>query len=563
MNEQIENMIKNLFRSGCERTLGPDDFVDICRAMRVAKLYYVLDFGVGRYRDPATGKLVISGNEEGDGRIYLYDSDMEGGLCRQFQYYINGMPAVLTGVQLLKEVSEEEIDEELYHNLSDMMYILISRQNLLAMVDFAENRDMLTGISSGGHMAKIFLGLAKEGRANDYAIVFSNIQNFKYVNESRGSKCGDEVLVRFAHKMVEFVRPDGYVGRMGGDNFTYIIPTGRVEELVERLRCMSFGNLQNAPGKKIDISCWIGISMPTVGEERHFKERLEDASVSCNMGKKVLKKPVVYYSEGLKQMLKWNMKVVAMFFPAIKNHELIPFFHAKVDMRTGVLVGFEALCRWIHDGNFIYPDQFIPILDKEGLIHDVDITIFRETCLAIKRWKEMGLTPPRISSNFSRKNLFVPDIERQILDVIKECGIEVDDVEIEITESVQDHEYGRLIEFINILHSAGVHIAVDDFGTGYSSLSLIHNIDADVIKIDKSFVDELAENEKSFVLIESVIGIARHLNMEVVAEGVETREQGQKLLELGCEIAQGYYYSKPVSFDDATALIIDPPFEPV
>ena len=281
------------------------------------------------------------------------------------------------------------------------------------------------------------------------------------------------------------------------------------------------------------------------------------------MGKNHLKKNVVFFTEELKKKAGQGREIIAIFPKAVKNHEFHPFFQAKVDMKTGKLVGFEALCRWIHEGKFIYPDQFIPVLDKEGLIHELDMAIFDETCRAIRSWIDMGLNPPRVSSNFSRKNLFVPDIEEKICRKITENGISNENVEIEITETVKESEYNRLIEFVRNLKENGMHISIDDFGTGYSSLSLIHNIDADVVKIDKSFVDEIPGNHKSEVLIESIINIAERLDMTVIAEGVETLEQGQELMRLGCRNAQGYFYSKPVDYETATELIRNPSFEAI
>ena len=274
-------------------------------------------------------------------------------------------------------------------------------------------------------------------------------------------------------------------------------------------------------------------------ENKTFLERLNDANVACGLGKSRFKQDVVYYGEGLKNMVMQGRDIIGIFPTAVKKHEFTPFFQPKVDMKTGKLVGFEALCRWFHEDHYIYPDQFIPILDREGLIPKLDLAIFDETCKAIKRWKEMGLTPPRISSNFSRKDLFVPKIESKILKVIEENGLSTDDVEIEITESTKDVEYERLITFVKTLKENGLFISIDDFGTGYSSLSLLHNIDADVIKIDKSFTDMITADDKTAILVESIITIAQRLKMEIIAEGVETKEQGKKLVELGCNLAQG------------------------
>jgi EAL domain-containing protein (putative c-di-GMP-specific phosphodiesterase class I) len=175
----------------------------------------------------------------------------------------------------------------------------------------------------------------------------------------------------------------------------------------------------------------------------------------------------------------------------------------------------------------------------------------------------MGLKPPRISSNFSKKNLFIPKIEDKILQVIEDNGLTADDVEIEITESMKDIEYDRLILFVGNLKEHGLFIAIDDFGTGYSSLSLLHNIEADVIKIDKSFTDQITTDKKAAILIESVITIATKLDMEIIAEGVESSEQGEMLMHLGCNYAQGYYYSKPVDYQTATDYIRNNPFKPI
>ena len=291
--------------------------------------------------------------------------------------------------------------------------------------------------------------------------------------------------------------------------------------------------------------------------------RVEQASVACSLGKHQLKRSVVYYDNDLAAMMKRAREITAMFRPAVASHEFTPFFQPKVNMLTGELVGLEALCRWKHDGSYIYPDRFIPVLDRQGLIHDLDMTILDETCAAIRRWLDMGLTPPRVSFNISRKNLFVPDIEHKILDIIQKHGISTDALEIEITETAKEDEIDRLKGFLAILKQNGLQIAIDDFGTGYSSLSLIHSISADVIKIDKSFVSALRLDNKSGILVETIIQIAERLEMDVIAEGVETADEGRALINMGCCNAQGYYYSRPVDFDSVTGIIRKNHFEPI
>ena len=154
-----------------------------------------------------------------------------------------------------------------------------------------------------------------------------------------------------------------------------------------------------------------------------------------------LRRSVVYFDAELEDTVKMGRNVMSMFRPAMQKHEFHAYFQPKIDMRTGELVGFEALCRWIHEGRPIYPDKFIPVLDRNSMIQDLDMAIFAETCSAVRQWHNMGLKPPRVSSNFSRKNLFVDGIEEKIIETIDEFGLVHDDMEIEITESVRENEY--------------------------------------------------------------------------------------------------------------------------
>lgn len=555
LEEQVSVYLNELVHKASERNLDPSDYRHICEVLQVSKMYYDMDLGGGdRYRDQRTHKLVIE-SEERDDKIILFDNGEITGEKLVYTYYYGTLEYVHAYIEMKQGIRKEDMDLELYQFMADVVYLIVSRQNMRFMLDFAEATDVQTGIPNSVLIQRRYAQTVQHVSPEDILVLYINLQNFKYVNEVGGAKCGDEVIVQYARILFNSVTEDECVCRMGGDNFGLYIFKEHLEELLEKLKCVKVEKLQTMPDRYFDISPWIGISPGKPNDRRPFGARLEEASVACNMGKRVFKKNVVFFSDKLMEQIAKGHEIIAIFHPAVKNHEFSPFFQAKVDMETGKLVGFEALCRWKHEGQFIYPDQFIPVLDREGLIHELDMTIFEETCRAIRKWKDMGLHPPRISSNFSRKNLYVTDVEQKICRVIDNCGIETGDVEIEITESVSEDEQGRLLQFVRELKSHGLHISVDDFGTGYSSMALIHNIDADVIKIDKSFVDELAQKSKSQVLIESIVSLAERLDMSVIAEGVETAEQGRRLLKLGCRYAQGYYYSKPVDFEAATDLI--------
>lgn len=563
IDDKISDALGALFKAAAERQLEGRDYEQICKAVGVSKLYYDMDLGdSGRYRDAKTRELVISGIEV-NGNIVLYDDGTECSFRRSFTYYYDGQEFVHAYIDLQDSGPWEKNGEAVYSMLADIIYVIVSRANMRNMLDFAETTDAQTGIPNVIFITRKFNETIHSRPDQLYSVLYFNLQNFKYINETATAKCGDEAIIKYAHTVVKFVEDDECVCRMGGDNFAMFIRREHLSEVIEKLHSVVLSKLENAPGRSFEISAWIGVSEGNADDRRPFSARLNESAMACGIGKSRLKQNVVFYSEELKLMMNRGREIMAMFMPAVKNREFHPFFQPKVNMETGELVGFEALCRWIHDGRFIFPDQFIPILDKEGLIHDLDMAIFRETCAAIKQWKDMGLMPPRISSNFSRKNLFIPHIEQMIYDTIVESGIDVNDVEIEITESVQEAETTRLIEFVRNLKNYGLHISIDDFGTGYSSLMLIHNIDADILKIDKSFVDEIPGDHKSEVLIESIINIAQNLDMSLIAEGVETAEQGRELIRLGCSNAQGYFYSKPVDYDAATEMIRTRPFKAI
>jgi diguanylate cyclase (GGDEF)-like protein len=562
-DKQLNEYIESFLHAAAMERIDDEVIKDLCQKLHVTKMYYDMDLGGDdRYRNHRTGELILD-TKEIDKNLILYDSGEKGGLSRKYTYFYGGLEYVHAYIEFEKEIKEEDIDPSVYAFLADLVYIIVSRINMRKMLDYAETSDALTGIPNISFVQNKYYKLIQNVSPRDLLVIRMNLRNCKYINEVAGARAGDEAVIQYSRKLLKMVDEDEGVGRLGGDNFIVYLHKENLKKFIKKVSSVNISKLKAAPQNSFEVSAWLGISSLSENENKTFLDRINDANVACGIGKSKLKQDVVFYGDDLKKMIMQGRDIIAAFPRAVKEHEFMPFFQPKTDMRTGEIVGFEALCRWFHDGHYIYPDQFIPILDKEGLIPELDITIFRETCRAIKRWKEMGLTPPRISSNFSKKNLFIPKVENKILQVIEECGLDPSDVEVEITESMKDIEYDRLISFVKKLKEKGLYISIDDFGTGYSSLSLLHNIEADVIKIDKSFTDLITIEKKSAILIESIITIARKLEMEVIAEGVETAQQGKMLIEMGCNIAQGYYYSRPVDYQSATEIIRNNPFSPI
>ena len=560
-NKKINEALRKLSKTAAQRFIMPADFTEICQSVNVCKMYYDIDLGYERYTDPRTHKLIIADKLEED-KIILYDEGVKTDLMLKYTYYYDELEYVHAYIEFPVGIKKEDLNLDIYQFLADQIYIMVSRQNTRIMLNYAENYDIQTSIPNIAFLRKFYDKITKTVSPEEYSVIFLNTRNFKYINQTVGVRTGDEAMVQFAHKLIELGDSEECVARMGGDNYVMLIKTEKIDTVIQALQNVKISNLNTAPGKEFIISAWMGITK-IHNDGMPIHPRIEQASVACSIGRQQLKKPVVYYDDALAAMMQRSREITAMFRPAAENHEFTPFFQPKVNMLTGELIGMEALCRWKHKGKFIYPDQFIPILDRQGLIHELDMTILNETCISIRKWLDMGLEPPRVSFNISRKNLFVPDIEQKILNIIQKNNISTDKLEIEITETAQEDEIDRLINFLAKLKHSGLQIAIDDFGTGYSSLSLIHNINADVIKIDKSFVSALEHDSKSGVLVETIIQIAERLDMEVIAEGVETATEGRTLINMGCVNAQGYYYSKPIDFDSITQVIKDHGYTPI
>ena len=264
---------------------------------------------------------------------------------------------------------------------------------------------------------------------------------------------------------------------------------------------------------------------------------------------------VVYYSDELNARLVWAKNVIASFNRAATQHEFVPYYQPKVDMPTGKIVGLEALVRWNHDGQIIYPDRFINILENNSLITELDLQMLQSVCADLHLWLQAGLTPPPVSINISRKDLYVPDIEKKIINIIQKAGIEPSQIEIEITEISTESDVQRIISFFNEIRFFGIRVSLDDFGTGYSSLSLINSVPADIIKIDRSFIGCCIDSARSLTLVSAIIDLAVRLDTRIIAEGVETEEQARLLMKIGCTDAQGYFYDKPLDFATITQRI--------
>ena len=241
---------------------------------------------------------------------------------------------------------------------------------------------------------------------------------------------------------------------------------------------------------------------------------------------------------------------------AIKEKQFRIFFQPKYDLNTEQIVGAEALVRWNHPvQGFLLPNNFIPVYEKNGFITDIDTYVWERTCEVIAQWKDMGLKSVPVSVNVSRKDIYNTDLPKTLERILDKYKLEPQDLHLEITETAYTEDSLQLIEGVLKLKERGFVIEMDDFGSGYSSLNMITELPIDILKLDMRFIQVKQKPQSTIDMIKFVIDLAKKLDFEVIAEGVETKEQAQMLRNLGCDYAQGYYYSKPVPCEDVAQML--------
>lgn len=541
----IEEILNKYTHEKLNEKLSSKDVREICRELKIGKIVFRLKY--------------ISGVKSGQKFDYVFfdlKSECEQGIL--YLYEIDGKSVGEVEIYPLKGAKGNND----YQALSDLLCLLVRVKNSSKFLDKVQYYDTQTGVPNLRLVKEKISKLRPDGDLSEYAIIYANVQNFKYINDCGGVASGDVAIVKYTHKLVALAKEDEAIGRLGGDHFILCVKRDSLDLILKNLECITISDLPNIGDRKFVLSAWAGV-MISDDKSLDFDVRMQCAVDAYTMAKAVMKQRVVYYDTSFKNRMDWSRIVRELLGKRIKEQDIYPVFQAKVNMRTGELVGFEALSRWNYKGRIVSPNDYVPILDAHGMIHSLDMKILHKTCECIRKWLDMGIDIPVISVNISRKNLFVPDIDKIMIDIVNSVGIDSKYLDIEITESSTEEEFSRLIDFIRKMRAMGFKISIDDFGVGYSSLSLLHTIDADVIKFDKSFADNICISNKVEYIVETIVNYANKIGMTTIAEGVESIEQGKKLVSIGCEYCQGFYYGVPLSYEDATNRIIHPDYKPI
>lgn len=419
--------------------------------------------------------------------------------------------------------------------------------------------DSLTGLSTLAKFKIDAAALLKYARPGEYVLVTADIDHFKYINDSFGYSVGDETLIEVAKYLQKHASPSELLGRISADNFIYMGKATSYKQLSERFVSLadSAGHTHNAMPANYGISFSAG--MYTIRDKDVDLSLMLDRA---NIARKSIKgghtNSMAEYTDEMNEQMMWKREVTLSMESALVNREFEMYLQPKISFSSGSLVGAEALVRWNHpQKGLLCPNIFIPVFEKNGFVKKIDLYIFEEACRSIKSWRDSGFytSPVIISVNFSRLHLYTANFVGLLVDITKKYDLDPSLIEIELTESIVFYNTEALIKTMHELKNAGFQISIDDFGSGYSSLNLLKDLPADVLKLDKAFLEGSYNTNAGQMIIRKIIEMAKSLNLVTVAEGVETDNQAAMLTEMGCDIAQGYYYAKPMTVQNFEKLL--------
>jgi len=397
-----------------------------------------------------------------------------------------------------------------------------------------------------------FLEMPADKDIQDYAFVHFDIKEFRVINEVYGHIAANEVLKNVVKAMndADFVYASA---RCHNDNFAMMIKDMPEDETIRRLTEFfeEISHLKEDPNYKIFYRC----GLVPMQRAMLLGNRVADAGkLAQKLGVKHNETEIIVYTEKMYNDSLWGNFIKAYLDTAIENDEFVVYMQPKFDIRTEKIKGAEALIRWNYKNKvFLGPGRFIPFFEKDGSIGKIDDIVLRKVCAAFEKWRKEGKILYPVSVNLSRDRLYDVNLVKHLTEIVDSYGVYHDLIDFELTESASYDNTDQMIRVLNELREAGFRISMDDFGTGYSSFSLLTQMPLDTLKIDKSFVDKVGienEHRQDTAVIRHIISLAKELGFICLAEGAEKRTQIDALKALGCDVIQGYYFSKPIPVEE-------------
>lgn len=427
-----------------------------------------------------------------------------------------------------RDVTEERLAEERIHRLAHF--------------------DVLTGLYNRAaletRLQESIASARRRGRM--LGVMFADLDGFKPINDTFGHAVGDQVLRAVATRLREAVREDDSLARIGGDEFVVLVEAadqGGIDDAARRVLATLRTPIL-AEGREHELAASIGISLFPV-DSTDGRQLLQQADLAMYRAKRAGGNDVSYYSEELHRAAAERVETAALLRRAVDHRQFILQWQAKIEARGGAVLGAEALIRWHHPRlGLVSPAYFIPVAEDTGLIVQVGRWVLEEACAQAQQWWRAGHSL-RVAVNLSPRQFRAPGLVEMTADTLRNSGLPPELLELELTESMLMQDVARAAQTMKQLRDLGVHLALDDFGTGHSSLAWLRRFPIDMLKIDRSFIQDLPDDVEDLEITKAVIALAHSLGHRVVAEGVERPEQAALLRALGCDELQGYLVMRP------------------
>jgi diguanylate cyclase (GGDEF)-like protein len=433
------------------------------------------------------------------------------------------------------------------------------------------HRDQLTGLASRTGFLQAGEEILRQPRPPGHcaAVLLVNVDRFKRLNDSLGQKVGDKVLVEVGQRLQHAFRnlaapaddaardgdgrPAGLViGRLSGDEFALIFSNLPSQAAAEKTADIAFAHLKRPvsfDGLDMLLRCSIGMSIyPRHG--RNIEALLAKADVALGIGKRQGGNTSVMFSAEFGEHLRSTFDLESALHTAVDRSELVLHYQPIVDARNGRVSGAEALMRWMRGGQLITPASFIPLAEENGLVFRMGEWAISEALQQVRRWQLRGLGLTSVSVNINVRHLVQPSLTRAVTQALEATQLPPSTLTLELTESDVMQDIEKALSALRVLKDLGVRLALDDFGTGYSSLAYLTQLPLDCLKIDRSFIQEMQINPQQLMVVRGIVALGSALGLTITAEGVENREELIALQKMGCQMVQGYFFTRPLTATD-------------